>query len=126
MRARRRGFTLIEIMAVVVIIGLIATMAGIEVTRQMGIARQERAKVDLSTIVNAADLFRMQRGRLPHDLQELVDEGALKDLPVDPWGRPYVLEVTGSTLDVTCPGADGVAGGEGEDADLRASSRRKK
>lgn len=123
MRVRRRGFTLIEVMAVVVIIGLIATAAGLEVNRQMIRARQERARVDLSTIVNAADLFRMERGRTPRDLQEL-DE-LLREPAIDPWSRPYLLEGTGSKVDVSCLGADGVAGGEGEDEDLRAASRGK-
>jgi general secretion pathway protein G len=127
-RVRRRGFTLIEIMAVVVIIGLIATAAGLGVNRQTIVARQERARVDLSTIVNATDLFRLQRGRLPHDLQELVEDqhGTLRETPVDPWGRAYHLEVTGSRYEVSCLGADGLAGGEGEDADLRASSPGKR
>ena len=120
----RRGFTLIEIMAVVVIIGLIATAAGLEVNRQMIKARQERARVDLSTIVNAVDLYRLQRGRLPRDLQDLLDaqHGTLRAEPVDPWGRAYVLEVAAGKIDVTCFGADGLAGGEGEDEDLTVSS----
>ncbi len=120
---RRGGFTLIELMAVVAIIGLLAGMVGIYVDQRVSDARRERVKVDMLRIVEAARLHRLERGRAPRDLAELCTgpRRYLEQEPYDPWDNPYALEVGPDRLEVTCLGADGAPGGTGDDADLLSS-----
>ncbi len=134
--SRARGFTLIEIMVVVVIMGVLAALV---VPRLMGRADDARilaAKQDIATLMQALKLYRLDNQRYPTNeqgLQALVTRpsggpappnwksgGYLDRLNKDPWGNPYQYQSPGSRaeVDVYSYGADGKSGGTGNDADI--------
>ncbi len=138
-RAPEAGFTLIEIMAVVLIIGLLGTVVGVAVFQRVDIARATTAKTQIKRLEGALETYRMDNARYPtteQGLRALVDaptsEPAPRNyppggylngaLPRDPWGEPYQYESPGShnshTFDLWSYGADGQPGGEGPDADV--------
>ncbi len=115
---RGRGFSLIEIMVVVVIIGMLAGAVAIGVNGYMDTARTNRAKSDIATIVDAVEAYKLTQGRYPSS-----DEG-LEPLPLkntlDPWGKAYGYNNPGQNepFEVYTLGADGRDGGEGIDKDI--------
>ena len=130
-----RGFTLVELMVVIVIIGLLATIVVINVLPSGDKAKMVRAKADISTIEGALETYRLQLDRYPTTAQGLqalktppqgVDAsryqpgGYIKKLQDDPWGRPYLYASPGQhgEADVWTYGRDGKEGGEGPDADI--------
>ncbi|HEX8389342.1 MAG TPA: type II secretion system major pseudopilin GspG [Sphingomonas sp.] len=126
-RRRESGFTLVELMVVIVIIGLLATIVAINVLPSGDQARVTRAKADINTIQAGLDLYKLQNGRYPttsEGLQVLVGgRGAyLKGsaVPKDPWGRDYLYASPGQhgDADVWSLGADGQEGGEELNADV--------
>ena len=116
------GFSFIEVMIVVVIIGLLAGAVAIKVSDYTDKARRNRARSDIATIVNAVESYYADEGRYPSN-----DEG-LDGLPLksntDPWGRPYQYNQPGRSepFDVICYGADGREGGEGADEDITSDN----
>ena len=129
------GFTLVELMVVIVIIGLLATIVALNVLPSGDKARVEKAKADIGTIANGLELYRLQMSTYPttsQGLQALVSApagadaaryqrgGYVKKLPQDPWSRPYLYASPGQhgEADVWSLGADGKEGGEGIDADI--------
>jgi general secretion pathway protein G len=134
--ARHRGFTLIEIMVVIVILGVLAALVVPRVLDRPDEARNIAAKSDLATIVGALKLYRLDNQRFPTTEQSLgalvakpqqapippnwKPGGYLERLPKDPWGRPYQYLNPGlkSEVDVFSFGADGQPGGTGIDADV--------
>ncbi|MFA5627724.1 MAG: type II secretion system major pseudopilin GspG [Thiohalomonadaceae bacterium] len=130
---RQRGFTLIELLVVLVILGLLAGLVGPTVLNQLGGAKSKTARVQIADLEQAAELFKLDVGRFPSNeegLQALVSKPAMasgwngpylkKGLPNDPWGKPYYYTSPGkrSAIDIYSYGADGMAGGEGENADV--------
>ena len=128
-QASHRGFTLIEIMVVVVIIGLLAAIVAPAVIGRIDTASINRARQDIRTIESAVNLYRLDKLAYPtmdEGLDVLVTppggtQSFLPRLPVDPWNRPYYYQIPGERggdFDVFTYGADGQEGGEGIDADI--------
>jgi general secretion pathway protein G len=131
---RRGGFTLIEMIVVIAIIGVLATIIVVKYSGQTDQAKVAAAKSHLSQLESAVVSFEAHNGRLPQSLSELVErpgnapnwqEGGYlkaKALPLDPWGREYVYRVLGRKYEILCLGADGQEGGSGVDQDLSSES----
>jgi general secretion pathway protein G len=134
--ARVRGFTLIEIMVVVVIIGLLAAVIVPQVVGQVEKARVSKAAQDINSIETALTMFKLDNSKYPgtdQGLQALVVQptdpsirhwkpgGYVKRVSKDPWGNPYQYVYPGThggEYDLFSLGADGQPGGEGENADI--------
>jgi general secretion pathway protein G len=132
------GFTLIELIVVVVIIGLLAGLVLPQFIRQEEKAKMKTAKAQIELFGTALDTFRLDVGRYPsteEGLQALRQKpGALerwdgpylkKDLPEDPWGKAYVYRSPGEhgPYDILSYGADGVQGGDGDNRDITSWER---
>jgi general secretion pathway protein G len=133
-RRKRQGFTLVELMVVIVIIGLLATVVAINVLPSQDRAMVGKAKADISVLEQAIETYRLDNLTFPEDLNALVTApanlaqperyrqgGYVRRLPKDPWGNPYQYRrqsAHGGQFDVYSLGADGKEGGEGNDADL--------
>ncbi len=133
----RAGFTLVELMVVIVIIGLLATVVALNVLPSQDRAMVGKARADISVLEQAIETYRLDNLTFPDErqgLQALVaapagltqperyrQGGYVRRLPEDPWGNSYQYRRPGShggQFDVFSFGADGREGGEGDDADL--------
>lgn len=135
-RPSENGFTLVEVMVVLVIIALLTTIVALNVLPSGDRARTEKAKADIATIENGLELYKLQNISYPSTadgLQALITPppsltdasryqkgGYIKKLPKDPWGRNYLYASPGThgAVDIWTLGADGKEGGEGIDADI--------
>ena len=135
-RPAERGFTLIELMVVIVIIGLLATVVVINVFPAQDQARVTKAKADIALLEQAAEMYRLDNLTYPSTSQGLAallspptslteagryrPGGYIKRLPKDPWGNAYLYAMPGQhgAFDIYSLGADGQPGGEGNDADI--------
>ncbi|MBV8048911.1 MAG: type II secretion system major pseudopilin GspG [Paludibacterium sp.] len=133
---RARGFTLIEIMVVIVILGVLGALIVPKVMSRPDEARVVAAKQDINALMQALKLYRLDNGRYPSSAQGLSalvrkpaeppepknwkPGGYLERLPEDPWGDPYRYANPGlhGEIDVWSLGADGQPGGEGVNADI--------
>jgi len=126
------GFTLIEIMVVVFILGLLVTLVAPKIIGRTDDARRTKAAADVKGIEQALNLFKLDNGSYPPSLEALVakagsgpvarnynPEGYLDKVPMDPWGNTYAYYNDGSGSPVIKSfGADGVEGGDGKNADI--------
>lgn len=135
-RKTRRGFTIIEVMAVLIILGLLATVVAVNVVGRIDKAKVVATKTSLKKLHSAVLAFKMDTGYYPSEeggLTELVEEpgdvenwepaGYLEttDVPKDGWGREFIYELNpddGKPFRIVSFGADGEEGGEDYDADL--------
>ncbi len=131
----QRGFTLVELLVVLVILGLLAALAGPRVIGYLGGAKSDTARLQIRGFEQALDIYRLDTGAYPasnQGLQALVEppggqtgwNGPYLDgnsVPNDPWGNPYVYRspgAEGQDYDLAALGSDGRPGGEGEAADV--------
>jgi general secretion pathway protein G len=123
-RRRQAGFTLVELLVVLIILGLIAAFAAPQVIKYVGQSKTKAASIQIDSLGSAIDLFRLEEGRYPSEEEglEVLVGGTLKkaDALIDPWGRPYLYRFPGENgdYDLYSLGADDQEGGEGEDRDL--------
>ncbi len=135
-RRAQRGFTLIEIMVVVVIMGVLAALVVPKLLNRTGESKIAAAKVDIATIMQSLKLYKLDNQRYPtteQGLQALIEKptggpaangwkagGYLEKMPKDPWGNPYQYLYPGvkGEIDIFSYGADGQPGGTGDDADI--------
>lgn len=123
-KAREDGFTLVELMVVIVIIGLLATIVIINVMPAADRAAVTKARADIATLEQGIDLYRLDNQRYPtteEGLQALVAGDYIRRLPNDPWNNPYRYAAPGREgrpFTISTWGADGREGGSGEDADI--------
>jgi general secretion pathway protein G len=133
-RRKTRGFTLLELMVVIVIIGVLAALIAPKILDRVVQAKITAAQSDINTLMNALKIYKLDNGRYPstdQGLQALVNKPTsgnvpgnwksyLDKLPEDPWHHPYQYANPGAhgEIDVFSFGADGQAGGEGDDADI--------
>lgn len=121
---RSRGFSLIELMVVITIIALLSGVVALNLFGAVGDAKRTTAKGDIATLSAALDLYKLDKGRYPGELSELRQptkknpDGFIKKLNKDPWGNPYDYQRLDRGYKLVSFGADGAAGGEGEDADV--------
>ena len=127
-RQDERGFTLLEIMVVLVIIGVLAALIAPRFLERADEAKVQATKVQMKNIGQALKLYRLQHGKYPNSgegLQVLATAGTggkryLDSIPKDPWGHDYVYLSPGvhGDFDILSYGVDGQAGGAGMDADI--------
>ena len=129
-----RSFTLVELMVVVAILGLLATVVSVSVMQSITDAKISLAKTDIRGIADGAKLFRLEYHRYPRNIEELTDpplrngrrhppyfEGSM----IDPWDRTYHYEARAGQYEIWTLGASGEPGGEGEEADIRWSELKR-
>jgi len=132
---RRRGFTLLELLVVMVIIGLLAAYVGPKYFSQIGKSEVKTAKAQIAGFEKALDQYRLDVGSYPTTEQGLASLVARpsnltrwdgpylsKGVPPDPWGRAYTYKAPGdhADFDISSTGRDGRPGGDGIDADINS------
>ncbi len=134
MKYRRTGFSLIELLVVLVILGLLAGLVGPRVMKYVGDSKTKTARLQIEDLGAALDLYNLEIGRYPttgEGLAALVEQPAdtenwngpylkKKKLPKDPWNKDYIYQSPGENgvYDLVSLGADNAIGGEGENQDI--------
>ncbi len=131
MMSSTAGFTLIEIMVVVFILGLLVALVAPKIIGRTDDARVTKAKADVKAIEEALNLFKLDNGFYPSSGEGLIaliqapprarkfsPDGYLSKVPVDPWGNEYLYQSDGRQVVIVSLGADGVEGGDGYNADI--------
>ena len=133
-RRRPNGYTLVELLVVLAILGLLVALAAPRVIKYLGTAKSDTAHIQIEKLGGVLDLYRLEVGRYPTEqegLESLVERPPQvdawngpylknRDALTDPWGKPYVYRSPGEhgDYDLYTLGADGKEGGEGEDKDV--------
>ena len=122
------GFTLIEILVVMAIIGMLAVMVAPSIFNQQAGAQRDAALSQISALEAALDTYRLEVGQYPDSLEGLVENDSgraawngpylRREVPLDPWGNEYVYDSDGRGFTLVSYGPDGERGGEGDDADI--------
>jgi len=124
------GFTLVELLVVIIVLGLLVGLVGPRLWGQVGKSKQATARAQIELLGSALDQYRLDNGAYPASLDDLQQKPASaanwngpylkKTVPNDPWGFPYKYKSPGQfgEYDLWSEGADGAPGGEGENADI--------
>ena len=122
------GFTLIEILVVMAIIGMLAVMVAPNIFNQQAGAQRDAALSQISSLEAALDTYRLDVGQYPDSLDGLIENDSgraawngpylRREVPMDPWGNEYVYDSDGRSFTLVSYGPDGERGGEGDDADI--------
>ena len=133
--ANQAGFTLIEIMVVVFILGLLVTLVAPRIIGRTDEARVTKAKADIKAIEEAMNMFKLDNGFYPSSAEGIAalvqapprakrfnPDGYLPKVPSDPWGNEYLYQSDSRNIVVVSLGADGVEGGEAYNADIDSRS----
>ena len=135
-RRRPTGFTLLEILVVLVILGLMASLVGPQLFKQLGGSKTRAAQLQIQELSAALDLYRLELGGYPsteQGLEALISKPRnvetwngpylKKGAPVDPWGNAYAYRAPGAKgdFDIVSLGKDGQPGGSGENADISSN-----
>ncbi len=125
---KQRGFTLIEILVVMAIIGMLAIMVAPNIFNQQAGAQRDAALSQISSLEAALDAYRLDVGEYPDSLDGLMENDSgraawngpylRREVPQDPWGNDYMYESSGRSFTLYSYGPDGQRGGEGDDADI--------
>jgi len=126
---KRSGFTLIELLVVMAILGMLAALVGPALFGNLSKGQRTTAASQISNLQSALDTYRLDVGSYPDNLRGLVenDSGSQRwsgpyirdnEVPLDPWDNAYHYESSGRDFTLISYGADGVPGGEGDDADI--------
>jgi general secretion pathway protein G len=133
-RASQSGFTLVELMIVLFILGLLTALVAPRLMGRVGKAKQKTAQTQIHMLATALDLFYLDLGRYPtqeeglkalsHKPDNLSNWGGPyldKEVPKDPWGHDYVYKIPGekAPYDIISYGADNAPGGDGENQDIK-------
>jgi len=123
-----RGFTIIELLIVMAILGMLAVMVAPNLFNQADSARRDAVLSQISSLGSALDAYRLDIGQYPDSMEGLVRDNSGRstwngpylrgELPVDPWGNEYQYESNGREYTLMSYGADGREGGEDNDADI--------
>lgn len=122
-RQNEDGFTLVEVMVTLVIIGLLTTFVVLNVLPAQGKAQVQKVRGDISAIETALEMYKLDQFNYPTEqegLDALVTGGLIKKMSLDPWGNPYEYRNPGEQgeIDIFSLGADGEPGGEEQNSDI--------
>ncbi|NKB34712.1 MAG: type II secretion system protein GspG [Pseudomonadales bacterium] len=125
---RAQGFTLIEILVVMAIIGMLAVMVAPNIFNQQAGAQRDAALSQIASLEAALDTYRLDVGEYPDSLEGLREDDSgraswngpylRRDIPLDPWNNEYVYDSNGREFTLLSYGPDGERGGEDDDADI--------
>lgn len=127
----RRAMTLVEVLAVIVILGLLTAVLSVGITGKLARAKRELARTQVAHLAAQVQTFHLETNRLPKDLSELAGDPASSyfteaERLIDPWGNAFVYRVPGGAkraFEIVSLGADGVAGGSDADEDVSSAGR---
>ncbi|WMN61217.1 type II secretion system major pseudopilin GspG [Pseudoalteromonas xiamenensis] len=126
---KNSGFSLIEMMIVLIIIGLLGSIVAPKLFSKVSSSKKKTALAQMQMVETAIDTYRLDMGNVPAKLEQLVSGSAPgwdgpylpKAVPLDPWGKPYIYSVpgeNGKAFSIMTYGLDGEKGGEGENEDI--------
>jgi general secretion pathway protein G len=128
-RSSKAGFTLLEILVVIAILGLLTAAVGVAIVPTFIGAKIDSTRNNIADIRTELQTYYLQKGKFPETgegLKALVDAQITDKIPRDSWGREYVYMLEGNKPVVVSYGADGVPGGAGEDADISSKDETMK
>jgi general secretion pathway protein G len=119
-RRSRAGFTLVEILVVIAIMGLLATVVAYSYRDILDDSYRKKVKTDFSIFEDAIEMFRLNNKKYPQRLEDLATAGIVKKIPPDPWGNAYryAPPAGGRRWTITSYGSDGAPGGTADAQDL--------